>query len=50
LAQTVPNVTTTEPEGDVIITAGNEVIFDKEGNIEFKSGFETESGASFEVK
>lgn len=44
------NVTALKPQGDVIITEGNEVIFDKEGNLEFKGGFEVESGGSFEVK
>jgi hypothetical protein len=44
------NVTTSKPQGDVIITEGNEVIFNKEGNLELKGGFEVESGGSFEVK
>ena len=43
------NVTTSKPQGDVLISNNAQVIFDATENIIFDAGFECTIGASFEV-
>ncbi len=44
------NVTTTKPQGDVLITNNANVIFDAAEDVVLDAGFECEIGASFEIK
>ena len=44
------SVTTSKPQGDVIITNNAQVIFDAAENVVFDAGFECALGATFEVK
>ena len=44
------NVTTSKPQGDVIINNNAQVIFDAAENVVFDAGFECALGATFEVK
>ncbi|MDR0798179.1 MAG: hypothetical protein LBN18_00235, partial [Dysgonamonadaceae bacterium] len=43
------NVTTSKPQGDVVITSGANVIFDAEENVNFEAGFDCNIGGTFEV-
>jgi len=43
-------VTTTKPQGDVLITNNAQVIFEAAENVIFDAGFECTPGATFEVK
>jgi len=43
------NVTTSKPQGDVLINNNSEVIFDAEQDVLFNKGFEVSLGSSFEV-
>lgn len=44
------NVTTSKPQGPVIIQNGANVVFDAEGDILLDEGFEVQTGSSFEAK
>lgn len=44
------NVTTSKPQGDVIINNNANVVFDATGDVIFEAGFECAIGASFEVR
>ena len=44
------NVTSTKPQGPVVVKSASNIIFDAEGNTILDNGFEVENGALFEVK
>jgi hypothetical protein len=44
------NVTSTKPQGPVLVKSASNIVFDAEGNIVLDKGFEVESGALFEAK